>query len=190
MGEDTYELDSSVTSAQVRTEGYWEVLSGCYLGRMFGNDAIWTFNSPNGGYTTPTWQSQLGSVGSVGQEIMGGLFRSREHWLLVPDTNHTVLTAGYGSGATISVAARTSDGQTIIAYVPNGNATTITINMAMITSAIDTAKCWWFNPSTGATTLIGTFATSGTQNYTPPDANDWVLVIDDASANLAAPGGR
>src|SRR5208337_5549815 len=114
MGEDTYELDSSVTSAQVRTEGYWEILSGCYLGRMFGNDAIWTFNSPNFQPPGPSWQSQLSSVGSVGQENMGALFRSREHWLLVPDINHTVLTAGYGSGTTISVAARTSDGQTII----------------------------------------------------------------------------
>jgi len=188
MGEDTYELDSSVTSAQVRTEGYWEVLSGCYLGRLFGNDAIWTFNAPQFNNSSTPWQIQLDSTGSVGQETMGALFRSREHWLLVPDINRSVLTAGYGSGATISVAARTSDGQTIIAYVPNGNAATITINMTKITSAIDTAKCWWFNPSTGAATLIGTFATSGTQNYTPPDSNDWVLVIDDANANLPAPG--
>jgi hypothetical protein len=115
--------------------------------------------------------------------------RSREFWLLVPDTKNSVLVSGYGSGSTLSVAARATDGQTIIAYVPNGNAATITIDMTKITSAIDTAKCWWLNPSTGATTLIGTFATSGTQNFTPPDSNDWVLVIDDADANLVAPGG-
>jgi hypothetical protein len=36
--------------------------------------------------------------------------------------------------------------------------------------------------------LIGADANSGSQDFTPPDANDWVLVIDDASANLAAPG--
>src|SRR4029077_7084710 len=37
-------------------------------------------------------------------------------------------------------------------------------------------------------TLIGIFPNSGTQNFTAPDGNDWVLVIDDASANLPAPG--
>jgi len=48
--------------------------------------------------------------------------------------------------------------------------------------------CWWFNPSSSATTLIGTYANSGTRNFTPPDAHDWVLVIDDAGAKLPAPG--
>ena len=187
MGEDTYELDTSVTSAQVRTEGYWEVLSGCRLGRMFGNDSIWTFNAPQFKNSNQPWQGQLGSVGSTGQEIMGRLFRSREHWLLVPDINHTVLTAGYGFGTTISAAARTSDGRTIIAYIPNGNAAIITIDMTKITSTTGTAKCWWFNPRNGATTLVGSFPNSGTRNFTPPDSNDWVLVIDDASANLPVP---
>ena len=64
---------------------------------------------------------------------------------------------------------------------PYGNATTITSNMAMITSASNSARRWWFNPRSGATTLIEAFATSGTQNFTPPDANDWVLVIADAA---------
>jgi hypothetical protein len=86
------------------------------------------------------------------------------------------------------VAARTSDGQTIIAYIPNGNATTVTINMSQITSATSTTNCWWYNPSTGSTALIGTYPNSGTMNFTPPDSNDWVLVIDDAGASLGAPG--
>ena len=187
MGEDWYEGEHSMTSLQVREESYWEVLSGCTLGRLFGNNAIWTMGGPQD-TMGQTWESQLGSAGSVAEEWQGALMRSREFWLLVPDTNNSVLVSGYGSGSTLSVAARTSDGQTIIAYVPNGNLVTITIDMTKITSAGDTANCWWFNPSTGATTLIGGFATSGTQNFTPPDANDWVLVIDDANANLPAPG--
>jgi hypothetical protein len=189
MGEDGYEGGNSLTPLQIREETYWEVLSGCTLGRIFGNDAIWTMGGPKDSMGQ-TWQSQLGSPGSVAEAWQGALMRSREFWLLVPDTNNSVLVSGYGSGSTLSVAARSSDGQSIIAYIPAGNAATITIDMSRITSPTGTAKCWWFNPSTGATTLIGTFATSGTQNLTPPDANDWVLVIDDASANLAAPGGR
>ena len=186
-GEDWYEGEHSMTDLQLREESYWEVLSGCTLGRIFGNNAIWTMGGP---FDTmgQTWQSQLASAGSTAQQYLGQLFRSREFWKLVPDTGNTTLTAGYGSGATISVASRTSDGQTIIAYVPNGNATTLTVNLAQITSASSTANCWWFNPSSGTSTRIGAYANSGTLNFTPPNANDWVLVIDDASANLAAPG--
>ena len=189
MGEDWYELEHSMTGFQERQEGYWEALSGCYLGRFFGNAAIYSFNSPHAGVTSPSWQSQLGSTGSVGQQYLGVLMRSREHWLMAPDTTHTWLTAGFGSGSTLSVAARSSDGQTIIAYLSNGNATAKTINMSAITSATSTAIAWWYNPQTGVATLIGTFPNSGSQSFTAPDGNDWVLVIDDASANLGAPGG-
>ena len=188
MGEDWYELEHGLTSFQVREEGYWEILSGCYLGRIFGNDSIWTFDSPNFVETPATWQSQLGSVGSVGQALMGQLFRSREHWKLQPDVSHKVVTAGFGSGSTITTTSVTSDGQSIIAYVPNGNSTTLTVDMTKIISGNGLASCWWFNPSTGQATQIGNFATSGSQNFTAPDGNDWVLVIDAASANLPAPG--
>ena len=191
-GENFYELEHSLTELNVRFEQYSEVLSGCYAGRIFGNGAIWSFNSPNGDPCctsgSPSWQSELSSPGSVSQEYQGRLFSSREHWLLVPDINHTVVTTGYGSGLTVTTAARTSDGQTIIAYIPNGNATTLTVALTQITSSTNTVQAWWFNPTTAATTNIGTFPSSGTHNFTPPDSNDWVLVLDDASAGLPAPG--
>jgi len=186
-GEDWYEGEHSMTELELREESYWEVLSGCTLGRIFGNNAIWTFGGPSE-TMGQTWQSQLDSAGSIAQQYLGRLFRSREFWKMVPDTGNTTLTAGYGSGITLSVASRSTDGQTIIAYVPNGNATTVTVDLSQITSASSTANCWWFNPSNGSTMLIGTYANSGNQDFTPPDSNDWVLVIDDAGANLAAPG--
>jgi hypothetical protein len=178
--EDWYEGEHSMTELGLRTEAYWAVLSGAYLGGFFGNDAIWPFGDS---YDTmgATWQSQLGSVGSVGRSLMGTLFRSREHWKMVPDISHAVVTAGYGSGQTLTVTSRTSDGQTIIAYIPTGNATTLTVDMSKIISQSQQASCSWFNPSSGAYTLIGVFGNAGTRNFTPPDSNDWVLVIDDAS---------
>ena len=191
-GENFYELDHSLTGLNVRFEQYAEVLSGCYAGRIFGNGAIWSFDSSKGDTCctsgSPAWQTELSSPGSVSQEYQGRLFSSREHWLLVPDTNHTVVTAGFGLGLTLTTAARTSDGQTIIAYIPNGNLTTITVALNQITSSTNTIQAWWFNPTTAATTNIGTFPNSGTRNFTAPDSNDWVLVLDDASVGLPAPG--
>jgi hypothetical protein len=208
MMEDWYEGEHSITELGVRQEGYWAVLSGSTLGRFFGNYAIWNFSWSRA--THDSWKSQMDSTGSLGQAWLGKLLRSREHWKLVPDVNHTVMTSGYDSrsffsstrefarslvydtpyraGSESSVAARTFDGETVIVYVPNGNAATISIDMSKITDAESKARCWWFNPRDGATTLIGSFATSGRRSFTPPDSNDWILVIDSLAANLAPPG--
>lgn len=193
MGEDAYENEHDSTPLGLRTRQYWSVLSGANLGSFFGNNPIWCFGETNPASAVPcvstkSWKSELNSPGSVGQSWFGKLFRSREHWLLAPDINHTVVRAGYGSGSTLTTTARSRDGQTVIAYIPNGNSTTLTVDMSNIASVTKTARCWWFNPSNGSTTWIGDFANLGMHRFTPPDSNDWVLVIDDANANLAAPG--
>jgi hypothetical protein len=188
--EDGYELETShsitMTVLLTRSEGYGAVLGGCTLGRLFSNGAIWPFNSihsGNGITTSPTWQSQLSSAGSVGQQLLGKLFRSRSHQLLVPDVSNVVMTTGAVGG---SICARSSDANTIIAYLPSSQ--TVTIDMTKITDAGSLASCNWYNPSSGAVTVIGNIANTGTHNFTSPDSNDWVLVIDSAAANLRTPG--
>lgn len=184
FGEDTYELDGPTSQGQ-RAQAYYAVLGGCTLGRLMGNAAIWNFTAPNSGDVagaTP-WQGQLGSSGSVAQQLMGKLLRSRAWQKLVPDIAGSVMTVGASNG---SACARTSDGQTIIAYLPTSQ--TVTIDMSKITDAGSLANCNWFNPSTGAVTNIGTFANSSTRNFTSPDSNDWVLVIDSNAAGFRTPG--
>ncbi len=193
LGEDWYSLENSMTEFQVRQEGWWAVTSGTYAGRLVGSGAVWSFDSVNGSACctsgTPTWQSQLSSASSLGQQYLGQLMKTREFWLCAPDTTHVVVTANFGSGSTLTTTCRTTDGQTIISYMSDGNATAKTVDMTKITSASSTIKAWWYNPQTGSfPTFIGSFANSGTHNFTAPDANDWVLVLDDAGANLPPPG--
>src|SRR5262249_16626015 len=161
------EGEHSMTEFEVRQEGYWAVLSGSTLGRFFGNFAIWNFSWP--GATRSPWKKQLGKAGSLGQEWLGKRFRSRGDSLLVLDINHQVMTNGYGSGSTLSVAARTSDGQSIIAYISNGKSTTVTIDMTQITDGTSKAKCWWFNPANGVSKLIGIRSTLGSSTFTAPN---------------------
>jgi hypothetical protein len=187
IGEDWYELEHDMTSLQLRNETYWEAFSGCTLGRLMGNMPIWTMGSPRN-ESGKSWQSQLASPHSVQFALTGKLMRSRRFWKLVPDTTHVYLTSGYASGTDLSVLARTSDGQTMMAYIPKGNRTPVTIKMAGITDTGHTAKCWWTNPSTGANTLIGTFKTDDPRTFTASDSNDWVLTLDSNAANLCAPG--
>jgi hypothetical protein len=114
--------------------------------------------------------------------------RARRFWKLAPDTTHTYLTSGFGSDTTLSTLARTSDGQTMMAYIPNGNGASVTIEMAGITDSGGKVKCWWTSPSTDANTFIGTFNNRGPRTFTAPDSNDWVLTLDSDAANLCAPG--
>jgi len=205
--EDLYEDYKTLTATDLRAEGYWAVLSGCTLGRVFGNIAIWNFSARR--ETTLPWKPQLASEGSIGQEWLGKLFRSREHWKLVPDIDHRVMTAGYDPRAaygrgrealrslvrglperapdTLSVAARTSDGRTIIAYLAAGGPT-VSIDMNRISDPSAQARAWWFNPRNGSSTMTGTFPTTGSARFTPPTAEDWVLVIDSLAAGWGAPG--
>ena len=186
--EDWYEGEHGTTPSQLRQEAYQAVLNGAYAGGMFGNNAILAFSAKCSDTMGKTWQSQLNSPGTRGREYLGRLMRSREHWKMVPDISHVVVTSGYGSGWTLTTTSRTSDGQTIIAYVPTGSSATLTVDMSKITSRSKEANCWWYNPRDGRATLIGAYANTGSRNFTPPDSNDWALVIDAADAYLAAPG--
>jgi hypothetical protein len=184
--ETYYENEHSSTPLSLRRQAYWTVLSGGVVGHIFGNCPIWHFNAPSGSSFCAggTWPSQLGSVGSSTLAYVGRLFASRAFYKLVPDQGHTVLTAGFQSGANYAAAARASDGSSIIAYIPTGR--TVTINLSQVAGT--SARAWWFNPRTAVATLIDTYPTTGTTTFTSPDANDWVLVIDNASLNLSAPG--
>ncbi len=107
---------------------------------------------------------------------------------LVPDQDHTVVTAGLGtygnlqtrvSKSDFCTAAKTPDGSFVIAYMPT--ARTITVNMASLRAP---ASAKWFDPTNGAYTAIsgGPFANTGTRQFTPPGKNqdgdsDWVLLL-------------
>lgn len=161
----------------IRSQAYWALLGGSF-GHVFGNYPIWDMSSG--------WQSALDSIGATSMSWYARLFASRRWHGLVPDYAHVVVTSGYGSigGGSYVAGARTADGATVIVYLPS--AVTVTVNMSQVNGANATA--WWFNPANGATTSIGTFAASGSRNFTPPAPGDWVLVIDNAALGLPAPG--
>jgi hypothetical protein len=176
--ESTFENEHSSTMTLLASQSLWLMLGGG-AGANFGNYPVWHFEA---GWTG---SSGIGSPGSIQQGRIGDLVRSRAWWRFVPDYSNTVVTAGRGSlsSAGYVPASRTSDGETVMAYVPGGNA--ITVDMSKISGS--DVKAWWFNPASGASTLIGIYPASGARNFTPP-GNSYVLVLDRASAGLAAPG--
>jgi hypothetical protein len=182
--ESEYENEHGSTPESLRAAAYGAVLSGANLGHFFGNCPIWNFGATFGFCPASDWHSQLNSAGSRTVAYVGSLMSSRQHHRLVPDQTHTVMTSGYDSGANYAATARTATGSTVIAYIPT--ARTVTMDMTRVSGA--TARTWWFDPRTGQSTLIGDFSTTGSRSFTSPSSTDWVLVLDDLSLNLPAPG--
>jgi hypothetical protein len=168
----------------IRKQAYQSVFCGS-TGHHCGNNAIWGMGSVpdyQPGCELP-WKEHLGDPGSS-VFYVGKLMQSREWFTLVPDQNHTVMIAGYGSGSSYAPCARTQGGATVMVHIPDPR--TITIDMSKISGG--RVKCWWFNPRSGDSSYIGRYPSRGKRDFRVPDSDDWVLVLDDASKNFPAPG--
>lgn len=175
--ESTYEGEYNASAVQIRRQAYWAVLGGA-TGQVMGNRPIWLFDKG--------WDLALDSTGARDMSRVGQLFHSRAWPGLVPDNTHTVVVDGVGEfrGLDYLAAARTANGETIIAYMPSKR--TVTVDMTKISGTA--AIAWWFNPRTGKANRAREFATFGKRQFTPPAEGDWVLVLDDNSRGLPVPG--
>jgi hypothetical protein len=186
--ETAYENERSVTNQQLRAQSYWTVLSGGF-GHVFGNCPIWGFGFASGFCSSSNWKAQLNSTGSVNMQHFQALFNSRHWQMFVPDTSHAVLMVGYGTfGQTDYVTtASTSDGSSILAYLPSSRM----VRVSGASLAGPTMVAWWYNPSTGGATKIGTtFDATIPQSFTPPTNGDWVLVLDSTNYSFPPPGSN
>lgn len=176
MREAYYE--GTVSAWTCRQEAWGAVLNGD-AGHCYGNDSLWQFNVG--------WQNLLQSSGATTIANIIRLMNTRPWYNCVPDANHLGIVSGYGAwGSTAYVSVmREATGKTILAYIPQDSLTP-TVNLTQISGS--SANAWWYDPRTGAASAIGNYNTSGTATFTPPDANDWVLVLDDASQNFGIPG--
>ncbi len=167
------------TPQEMRYPEYSAMLCGG-MGYIFGNCPMFGFGFPVFGETD--WKPAMDRTGSVDMSTFRKFFKDRRWDLLIPDWTHTSVIAGYGTYGNIDYApaARTSDGSSIIAYLPTSR--TVTVDMTRIT-ATGGVDCQWFNPATGVYTSIGNFPNTGSKIFTPPAAGDWVLVLDQNMTN-------
>ena len=94
-----------------------------------------------------------------------------------------------GKGGLHLQAIRDREGTCAFIYFPL-NDQTATINMDSMKSRH--IRAWWYDPRTGVGTLIEDKAATDpatTRDFrSPPYGPDWVLVLDDATANYPPPG--
>jgi hypothetical protein len=159
-GEARYEQEDGTTPFQVRRAGYWACLAGGFY--SYGHRDNWV--SPQ------TWRQWWDTPGAQQTKIMGDLFRSLTWWKLVPDQSIIVLpTKG-------DVAARSADGDWILAYLTAG--TPVTVKLTKITASAS-ATGWWIDPRTGTKAKIGVFPTREDHAFSPPDGwQDAILLLE------------
>jgi len=168
------------TPSVLRRQEYWAMLSGG-KGQLYGNGYTDIFMSG--------WKAYVDTVGVTQLMLWHGFFSSLPWQDLVPDQDHTVVTAGFGtpgdlqtrvSKSDFCTASKTPDGSYIVAYMPT--AREITVNMASLKGR---ANAKWYDPTNGTYTTIpgGPFANTGTRQFAPPGYShdgdsDWVLLLD------------
>lgn len=185
--ESAYENEHNSTPQELRSHAYWAILSGA-MGQVFGNCPIWHFGSARTWCNTNDWKTEMNKPGSLSMDYLQRLFRSRSWQNLVPDFDKRLITSGYGTWGTKDYVscARTTDGNTIIAYLPSKRE--VKVDMSKITGSH--ARCWWYDPSNGKSKEIGTYPTTGLRKFTPDSETDWVLVIDNIAEKYLAPGSE
>jgi len=184
MVEANYDFEGyfePVTPKVLRLQDYWTMLSGA-AGQIYGNRYTWTLPSD--------WKTHLDTQGATQLGHLSSLFLQYRWYDLVPDRNHELVTAGYGTFISVYpfgnndyvTAARVTDGSLAIAYLPKFN--NITVDMSKMAGPV---TAFWYDPSSGHSFWItgpynGTFLNSGFQNFRPTGNNsdgdsDWVLVL-------------
>ena len=181
--EANYEFESLqgpvTTTPILRKQAYWTMLSGA-AGQMYGNHYTWPFSSG--------WQSFLDTAGVTQVGCLLAFFRPRAWYNLVPDTNHAVVTSNYGTFSSSGyvadndylTAARTPDGNLVVAYTPV--ARQFKVDMSKLSGP---AISRWYDPSSGTFLSIAgsPFANTGFRDFKPPDTNSdgdggWVLALE------------
>jgi len=183
MVEANYEFESlagPVTTPPIlRKQEYWTMTSGA-CGQLYGNHYTWPFASG--------WQGFLDTPGAIQLGYMKQFFEPRPWFNLVPDTNHVLVTAGFGTFSSTGfvasndylTAASTLDGSLAAIYTPIIRQ--FTVDMSKLSAPAVTR---WYDPASGTFVSItgSPFTNSGTRSFTPPGPNSdgdggWVLALE------------
>ena len=198
-GEPAYEYppdaippDRKVGALEVRRSAYWALFSGA-CGHTYGTHPIWQMYAPPRqplwDVTTP-WSEALDLPGVKQLAHVKALLFSRPFLTRIPD--QTLIYAGLESRlAYVTVTRdgtrRKNDASYVMAYFPQPSSITLRTERL----AGKTIRGWWFNPRDGGVINIGEFAKPARMEFTSPgksEAEDWILVLDEAAKNYPPPG--
>ena len=175
---------------------YWSVFYGS-AGITYGHHSVWQMYDPSVGRSPINrplmpWQQAIDQPAAAQVIHLRRLIESRPYFTRIPAPDFIipaeVASAVPGAGRYRFVATMDSDGSWAMVYAPIGR--TFSVRGDMLRCERITA--WWYDPRTGKAEKIGSIDNDGSPlTFTPPasgEAQDWVLVLDDAARRYPAPG--
>ncbi len=167
-------------AADVRRYGWWGVMAGAF-GHTYGENHVMQFflTGADTANFEPNlhWDKAIEAPGANQMRHLRSLIESRPMLERVPDQS---LIADNGVRYERVLASRGKS--YAFAYTYTGRP--FTMKLGAISGG--QVKAQWYSPRDGGFTPIGTFANRGERRFDPPGeakaGNDWVLVLDDASA--------
>jgi hypothetical protein len=160
------------TPYRIRRNAYWAILSGA-CGYCAGT-RLWRFEA--------NWRDILNAKSTQQASLIRRLLESRPWWRLVPETEHKLVTGGYGQWkqADHVAAAATEDGTLAVTYLPRGG--TVPIAMDRFRGPVNAA---WFDPTNGRSQPVAgsSFDNKGMRDFASPKNNaagddDFVLILE------------
>jgi hypothetical protein len=162
----------------VRKELWWALLAGA-CGHTYGCHDVWQFLSPARPPVTfarTPWQQALQLPGASQVRHARRLLEARPYLTRIPD--QALLASPPGVLGERSQAARNEDGSYAIIYSASGRP--LTVELGRLSGEL--LRAAWYDPRTGAATILEVVARAGQRTFRPPGAGagcDWVLVLDD-----------
>jgi Protein of unknown function (DUF4038)/Putative collagen-binding domain of a collagenase len=171
---------------EVRKQTYRAVFAGG-AGITYGHHSVWQCASERYeiiNHADRTWREALDRPGAGQMQHLRRLIESRPFTGGIPD--QSMLGTVSPEWAKHQRAFRDSGGRYAMFYLPNPQDFTVKPQGKLGGQRL---RAWWYDPRSGAATLIGEFVQSASLEFTIPDTGpDWVLVLDSAEQNFPAPG--
>ncbi|QHW34988.1 DUF4038 domain-containing protein [Paenibacillus rhizovicinus] len=162
----------------VRQAAYMALFAGAF-GHTYGHHCVWPMITEPNDYFIMTWQDAIMRPGGAQMKYVHQLMASRPMQGRVPD--QSLLVRNYKGSGRLQ-ACRGKDYAFI--YSPNG--LPISIRLGILSGSALNVQ--WYDPRTGQSHAAGTADNQGERRFKPPSCgrqDDWVLVLDDASAGYA-----
>jgi len=186
------------TSWHLRRRAYWSILAGGF-GFTYGGNGIWQMDKPGNvqkeSHHNNFWYDAIDYKGASDMTHVRNIFESRPFIgpYRIPDQG--IIMSDKGTVDDRIQAVTASDKSYHIIYITNGRSFEMDLSQMSGKRLI----CWWYNPRDGkiydnkfraSTRPFISFSDKKTYRFDPPGEmeNDWILVIDDASAKYPTPG--
>jgi len=154
-GYEGVEFGKLQTPHDIRKQAYWTQLAGGH--HVYGHNDNWI--KPR------AWKKWIDSPGSGFLKVFREIITSCDGWWdMIPD--QTIFIKGQGEGFALNTAARSQNGDWILAYLSEPSTVTLRLDDIKSGSGVN---AYWIDPKSGDRKPAGVYSVDDTPSFTTPE---------------------